>query len=108
VTAAFTYRQSGTTGCEILDADGQVFAWTVDAGWAGLIVGLLNKAVPFQADHTKIMTMDKDEIKHLVQTLLKHRPDLLIVKTDSLQEKKTLVEILKNAGAKVIYYKTKE
>ena len=52
--------------------------------------------------------MTKQEIKNLVQMLLNHRPDLVIVKTDNPQEKKTLVEILKNAGAKVIYRETKE
>ena len=37
----FSYRQSGTCGHEILDPDGSVIAWTVDAGWAGIITGLL-------------------------------------------------------------------
>jgi lipid A disaccharide synthetase len=52
------------------------------------------------------MTMTKDEIKNLVQTLLKHRPDLVIVVTDNEQEKMTLVTLLKNAGGKVIYQNT--
>ena len=39
---SYTYRRSGTCGCEILDADGAVIAWTVNAEWAGRIVVLLN------------------------------------------------------------------
>ena len=39
---SFSYRRSGTCCCEIIDPQGLVVAWTVDAGWAGLIVGLLN------------------------------------------------------------------
>jgi len=35
---SFSFRKSGTTGCEIIDADGSVIAWTVDVAWAGLIV----------------------------------------------------------------------
>lgn len=38
----FRYRQSGTTGQEILDPDGRVVAWTVNAAWAEIIVGALN------------------------------------------------------------------
>ena len=38
----FSYRRSGTNGCEIIDPDGLVIAWTVDPAWAGVIVGLLN------------------------------------------------------------------
>ena len=38
----FTFRKSGTCGCELLGPDGLVVAWTVDVGWAALIVGLLN------------------------------------------------------------------
>jgi hypothetical protein len=40
----YSYRRSGTCGCEIIDADGTVVAWTVDAAWAGLIVAALNGA----------------------------------------------------------------
>jgi hypothetical protein len=47
--------------------------------------------------------MTKQEIKNLVQMLLNHRPDLVIVKTDSEQEKMTLVKLLKAGRAKVIY-----
>jgi hypothetical protein len=106
----FTCRRSGTCGHEILDPDGSVIAWTVDAGWAGTITGLLNGAVPFQrliANNLEKSTMTKQEIKNLVQTLLKHRPDLVIVKTDSEQEKMTLVKLLKSGGAKVICKETK-
>jgi hypothetical protein len=45
----FTYRRSGTCGCELLEPQGKVFAWTADVGWAGIIVGLLNQATPFQS-----------------------------------------------------------
>jgi hypothetical protein len=37
----FTFRQVGTTGCEIVGPDG-VIAWTVDSAWAVLVVALLN------------------------------------------------------------------
>jgi hypothetical protein len=39
----FSYRRSGTAGCEIINPDGQVFAWAVDECWAVLIVALLNQ-----------------------------------------------------------------
>jgi hypothetical protein len=42
MTNPYTYRQCGTTGHEILDPQGLVIAWTVDAGSAALIVALLN------------------------------------------------------------------
>jgi hypothetical protein len=38
----YTYRRSGTCGCEILNADGVVFAWTVDPTSAAMIVAALN------------------------------------------------------------------
>jgi hypothetical protein len=38
----FSFRRVGTTGHEIINADGVVIAWTVDEGWAARIVGLLN------------------------------------------------------------------
>jgi hypothetical protein len=44
MTTAYTYRRSGTTGCEIIDGDGSVIAWAADAGWAALIVAALNWA----------------------------------------------------------------
>jgi hypothetical protein len=50
--------------------------------------------------------MTKQDVKDTVAMLLRNRPDLVIIKTDSEQEKMTLVEILKNAGAKVIYKET--
>ena len=37
----FTFRRSGSRGCEIL-CDGSVVAWTVDETWAAAIVALLN------------------------------------------------------------------
>jgi hypothetical protein len=43
VPESFTFRRVGTMGCEIL-ADGEVFAWTVDAAWAAVIVKLLDGA----------------------------------------------------------------
>ena len=39
----YTARASGSAGHEIL-ADGEIVAWTVDGWWAGIIVGLLNRA----------------------------------------------------------------
>lgn len=100
---AFTYRPCGTTGHEILDPAGQVIGWTVDVGWACLIVGLLNHPGPYRPGQAKETTMTKQEIKNLVNALLKARPDLVIVKTDNQREKVTLVKLLKAAGAKVIY-----
>lgn len=44
MTGPFTYRRSGTTGCEIIDAEGRVFAWAVDTGSAAAIVAALNWA----------------------------------------------------------------
>jgi len=38
----FGFRLCGTTGCEIIDREGFVIAWTVDAAWASVIVELLN------------------------------------------------------------------
>lgn len=38
----FTYRRVGTTGCEILDPNGVVVAWSVDEMWAAVIVARLN------------------------------------------------------------------
>ncbi len=52
--------------------------------------------------------MTKQEIKNLVQMLLNHRPDLVIVKTDTPEEKETLVKLLKSGGAKIIYRESKE
>jgi hypothetical protein len=89
-TTPYTYRRSGTTGHEILDPKGSVIAWTVDVGWAGIIVGLLNRYSP----RTKEKKMSKEEVKQLIRTLLKERPDLVIVKTDSEREKMTLVDVL--------------
>ena len=40
----FIFRRSGTCGCEIIDAVGRVFAWTVDPASAALIVAALNGA----------------------------------------------------------------
>lgn len=96
----YTYRRSGTTGHEILDPNGTVIAWSVDAGWAGIIVGLLNGA---SFPEPKEPSMTKQQIKKLVSTLLRHRPDLVIVQTAGADEKRRLVKILKGAGAKVIY-----
>ena len=43
-TYDFTARASGSVGCEILDPDGEVVAWTVDGWWAAVIVGLPDEA----------------------------------------------------------------
>lgn len=40
----YTFRRSGTTGCEILDLDGVVIAWTIDELWAAVICRLLSTA----------------------------------------------------------------
>jgi len=40
----FTYRRSGSSGCEIADADGNIIAWAVDELWATVIVAQLNRA----------------------------------------------------------------
>jgi hypothetical protein len=37
-------RAAGSVGCEILDPDGEVIAWTVDGWWAAAIVRLLERA----------------------------------------------------------------
>ena len=39
----FTFRRIGSTGCEILDPNGVVVAWTADELWAVLIVAELNR-----------------------------------------------------------------
>ena len=39
----FTFRVVGSTGCEILNPNGEVFAWTVNEVWAVMIVALLNR-----------------------------------------------------------------
>lgn len=38
----YSYRRVGTTGCEVVDLDGFVVAWTVDDVLAALICRLLN------------------------------------------------------------------
>ncbi len=40
----FAYRLAGSTGCEILNSDGTVVAWTVNETMAMVIVALLNLA----------------------------------------------------------------
>ena len=49
--------------------------------------------------------MTKSQIKKFITIMLKHRPDLVVVKTENQKEKQTLVKILKNAGGNVIYRK---
>ena len=44
IIAAYSSRQVGRTGHEILGPDGNVFCWTIDRYWAELIVALLNGA----------------------------------------------------------------
>ena len=39
---SYIYRQSGINGCELLDANGNVFAWTMDSAWAAVLIDLLN------------------------------------------------------------------
>jgi hypothetical protein len=43
-TGEFWARASGSVGCEIIDPDGEIVAWTADGWWAATIVGLLNGA----------------------------------------------------------------
>ena len=43
----FSYRLIGTTGCELLDSDGNVIAWTTDELWAVAITALLNNESHF-------------------------------------------------------------
>ena len=38
----FAYRRVGSTGCEILNPNGIVIAWSIDELWATWIVALLN------------------------------------------------------------------
>ena len=40
----YVARRCGTVGCEILNQDGKVVAWTVDSIWAARIVQLLEMA----------------------------------------------------------------
>lgn len=42
----FTFHRVATNGCEIIDPNGVVFAWTVDELWAVLIVAELNRFAP--------------------------------------------------------------
>jgi hypothetical protein len=42
--APFTTRHVGSTGHEILSADGYVVAWTVDEYWAVVVVEAMNRA----------------------------------------------------------------
>jgi hypothetical protein len=39
----YVARASGSVGCEIIDPNGEIVAWTVDGWWAAVIVGLLNR-----------------------------------------------------------------
>jgi hypothetical protein len=38
----YTYRRSGTNVCELVDSNGEVFAWTVSVGWAAYLTNMLN------------------------------------------------------------------
>jgi len=49
----FTYRRSGSTGCEILDSDGNVVAWAMDELWAVVIVAGLNSSATAEKMTTK-------------------------------------------------------
>ena len=46
----FMCRRVATSGCEILNQDGQVVAWAIDEWWAGVIVALLNHCVERNPD----------------------------------------------------------
>lgn len=41
-TSDYSWRRSGTCGCEVLDRDGAVVAWTVDDLWAATIAHSLH------------------------------------------------------------------
>lgn len=41
--STFSWRRCGTTGCEIMDGDGKVIAWTVNETWASILVRLLEQ-----------------------------------------------------------------
>ena len=40
----YTARASGSVGCEIMNPDGEIVAWTTDGWWAATLVALLNGA----------------------------------------------------------------
>jgi hypothetical protein len=61
---AYTYRRSGTCGCEIIDPNGAVIAWTVDVSWAGICIGLLNGM--FKNINEPVLI--KDDNKDIIQT----------------------------------------
>ena len=41
-TNDYSWRRTGTCGCELLDADGTIVAWSANESWAMTIVRLLN------------------------------------------------------------------
>jgi hypothetical protein len=108
---AYAYRLSGTNGCELLGPDG-VVAWTIESELAARIVKLLNedRSAQCRPDQTTSfmrnprMPLSKEQIQRLIRVLLRNRPDLVIVKTETTSEKKELVRILEAAGAKPIYH----
>jgi hypothetical protein len=52
----FTFRVVGSTGCEILNPNGEVFAWTVNEVWAVMIVALLNREEKSERQRIKART----------------------------------------------------
>ncbi len=47
----YSARGCATVGCEILNPDGDVVAWTVNATWAEAVVDLLNGANDSEPSH---------------------------------------------------------
>ena len=45
----YCIRQSGINGCELLDWNGNVFAWTMDMSWAAVLIDLLNAVAGMEA-----------------------------------------------------------
>lgn len=38
----YTYLRSGINGCELINKNGEVFAWTISVGWAAIVIDMLN------------------------------------------------------------------
>ena len=43
-TKTYSYRKGGSVGCEIINVDGEIVAWTISEVLAAVIVKLLNEA----------------------------------------------------------------
>lgn len=56
----FSYRKSGRAGCEVMDEDGKVIAWTMDERWAAVIVSPTNRC--FHAEWAEMYDSDTNEL----------------------------------------------